>query len=320
MRILIAEDDRASRLILEAAVSRLGHDFVAAVDGEMAWRLFQTTKVDAVISDRSMPFVDGLELCRRIRAAPSAGYPYFIFLTALSDKDRISDGMEAGADDYLGKPLDLDELSARLVVAERISRLYHQLAVQRAELERLNLKLFEQARTDPLTQLGSRLKLSEDLALIATRIARGSARYCAVMVDIDLFKLLNDMAGHIAGDQILRDVARALSDAKREGDEAYRYGGEEFLLILPVHSLDDGLITAERLRAAVAALKIPHPRSPSGRVTVSIGVSMFSLDRANAILLGINEADTALYSAKRQGRNRVCQNAEAHSSRVESTG
>jgi two-component system cell cycle response regulator len=309
MRILIAEDDRSSRLILEAAVSQLGHDFVSAVDGDMAWRLFQTNKVDAVISDRSMPFVDGLELCRRIRAAPNAGYPYFIFLTALSDKDRISDGMDAGADDYLGKPLDLDELSARLVVAERISQLYHQLAIQRAELERLNLKLFEQTRTDPLTQLGSRLKLSEDLALIATRIARDCARYCAVMADIDLFKMLNDLAGHIAGDQILRDVARALSNAKREGDEAYRYGGEEFLLILPVHSLDDGLIMAERLRAAVAALNIPHPTSPSGRVTVSIGVSMLSLDRANSMLMGINEADTALYSAKRQGRNRVCQHA-----------
>ena len=113
MRILIAEDDEASRMILEAAVRQLGHESVSANDGAEAWRLFQLGKVDAVISDRSMPVMDGFELCRRIRALPGSGYSYFIFLTSFSDKTGIRDGMSVGADDYLGKPLDFDELSAR---------------------------------------------------------------------------------------------------------------------------------------------------------------------------------------------------------------
>ncbi len=106
MRILIAEDEKTSRLILEAAIAQLGHEFVSSEDGQQAWRLFQETNVDAVISDRSMPMMDGLELCRRIRAAPGPGYPYFIFLTSFDDKARIMDGVNAGADDYLIKPLD----------------------------------------------------------------------------------------------------------------------------------------------------------------------------------------------------------------------
>ena len=120
MRILIAEDDQASRMILEAAVKQLGHESISANDGAEAWRLFQLSKVDAVISDRSMPVMDGFELCRRIRSVPGSGYSYFIFLTSFSDKTGIRDGMSVSADDYLGKPLDLDELSARLTVAARL--------------------------------------------------------------------------------------------------------------------------------------------------------------------------------------------------------
>ena len=135
MRILIAEDDEASRMILEAAVRQLGHESVSANDGAEAWRLFQLGKVDAVISDRSMPVMDGFELCRRIRALPGSGYSYFIFLTSFNDKTGIRDGMSVGADDYLGKPLDFDELSARLTVATRLTELHQRLAAQQTELE-----------------------------------------------------------------------------------------------------------------------------------------------------------------------------------------
>ncbi len=305
MRVLIAEDDHISRLILEAAVSQLGHEFVSAADGQEAWRLFQATKMDAVISDRSMPLMDGLELCRRIRAAPGAGYPYFIFLTSLDDKPRITDGMNAGADDYLSKPFDPDELSARLIVAARITELYRQLAVQQSELELLNRKLFDQARIDPLTQLGSRLKLAEDLEVLSARVERYSERYCAVMCDVDHFKLFNDTYGHLAGDEVLRRVASTLAKGCRGGDQAYRYGGEEFLLVLPAQSLDGGHRSAERLRVAVEALNIPHSASPSKRVTVSMGVAMLAAGRGKSAVAGVEHADAALYRAKRLGRNRV---------------
>lgn len=163
MRILIAEDDYSSRLVLEAAVAHLGHSFVSSADGKDAWRLFQETSVDVVVSDRSMPGIDGLELCRRIRADTTPGYAYFIFVTSRGDKAGILQGLEAGADDYLAKPLDLDDLSARLIVAARVTELHRKIRTQQLELSRLNRDLFEQARTDPLTSLGTRLKLAEDI-------------------------------------------------------------------------------------------------------------------------------------------------------------
>src|ERR1035438_4502366 len=144
MRILIAEDDDGSRMVLEAAVKQLGHECVPARDGAEAWQLFQGAKVDAVISDRLMPVMDGFDLCKRIRSLPDSGYSYFIFLTSFSDKSGIRDGMSVGADDYLGKPLDFDELSARLTVAKRLTDLHRRLEAQQSQLETLNQELFTQ--------------------------------------------------------------------------------------------------------------------------------------------------------------------------------
>jgi diguanylate cyclase (GGDEF)-like protein len=305
MRILIAEDDEASRMILEAAVRQLGHESVSANDGAEAWRLFQLGKVDAVISDRAMPVMDGFELCRRIRALPGSGYSYFIFLTSFSDKTGIRDGMSVGADDYLGKPLDFDELSARLTVATRLTELHQRLAAQQTELELLNQELFAQARIDPLTQLASRRKLAEDLEMVSGRVERYRERYCAVMCDIDHFKLFNDTYGHPAGDKVLQSVARAMMNACRAGDQVYRYGGEEFLLILPNQSLDGGHVNAERLRSAVEALDIPHEASPAKRVTISVGLAVLSGNQGTTIAKWLEDADAALYRAKAAGRNCV---------------
>ena len=303
MRILIAEDDAGSRLILEATVAQLGHEFVSAADGEEAWRLFENGDIDAVISDRSMPRMNGIDLCRRVRAARTSRYPYFIFLTSAGDKPRISDGMNAGADDYLTKPLDPDELAARLVVAARISALQHQLATQQCELQSLNQRLYDQARIDPLTQLASRLKLSEDLDLIETKLEHYRGRYCAVMCDLDYFKRYNDAYGHLAGDEVLRAVAQALRNNFRSEDLAYRYGGEEFLLILRATSATDGHAAAERHRNAVRALRIPHRESPFKIVTMTMGIA--PLAGGLKVTSWLEEADAALYEAKRLGRNQV---------------
>ena len=306
MRILVAEDYAASREIFEAAVVSLGHECVVAADGEEAWRLFETVDVDAVISDRMMPGMNGIELCRRIRACGRDTYTYFIFLTVFDKKADILSGMEAGADDYLLKPLDLDELKMRLLVASRVTSLHRQLSRQSVQLERLNRQLFDQSRTDPLTQLGSRLKLSEDLESITARADRYGHSCCAVMCDIDFFKAYNDSKGHLAGDEVLQAVARALMNAARSGDQVYRYGGEEFLILLPEQSLDAGLVAAERYRQAVEALAIPHDSNPTDNVvTISAGVALLSHSGGKSVAAWLNEADAALYRAKQLGRNQV---------------
>lgn len=307
VKILIAEDDAVSRLILQRAVEKLGHECLAAEDGEKAWRLYEEKPdVDIIISDWMMPNVDGLELCRRVRSAERDGYTYFIFLTALGDKKHLTMGFEAGADDYLSKPLDRDELQVRMISACRLTRLHQQLAEQRAELEKLNARLADQARTDPLTNLGNRLRMQEDLETLRARTGRYGQTYCAILLDIDCFKLYNDNYGHPAGDEVLRRVAGAIESHCRSGDTAYRYGGEEFLIILPEQNLQSGAAIAGRLRRTVEELEIPHEaKDPPGVVTVSLGLSGLEpgMDKSPETLL--KEADEALYRAKESGRNHV---------------
>jgi two-component system cell cycle response regulator len=312
MRILIAEDDVASRLVLESAVMSLGHDCLVASNGDEAWQLFEAIDVDAVISDRMMPGMDGVELCRRIRACERVTYTYFIFLTVFDKKADILSGMEAGADDYLVKPLDYADLKMRLLVASRVTSLHRQLSRQSAQLEQLNRQLFDQSRTDPLTQLGSRLKLSEDIENIYAGATRYGRTCCAVMCDVDFFKAYNDSKGHLAGDEVLKAVSRVLSNSARSGDQAYRYGGEEFLILLPEQSLHDGLIAAERYRRAIEELAIPHDFNPPDNVvTISAGVAVLSHSEGKSVEAWLNQADAALYGAKHLGRNRVLADEEA---------
>ena len=308
MKILVAEDDAVSRMILQRAVQRLGHDVLAAEDGKAAWDLYrETSDVDVIISDWMMPGADGLELCRRIRTAEKRdgqGYTYFIFLTALGDRKHLLQGLESGADDYLSKPLDRDDLGVRLTSALRVTDLHRRLAFQNEELERLNRMLFEQSRTDPLTSLGNRLSLREDLEVLRDRAERYGHRYAVVLCDVDHFKAYNDRYGHLAGDDVLRRVAATISSSLRAGDSAYRYGGEEFLMILPEQRTEAALATADRLRRAVEDLGIPHAGgTPLGVVTISGGVATsVGVEDADALL---KAADTALYAAKKAGRNRV---------------
>ncbi len=153
MRILIAEDDSVSRMILRRAVEKLGHECLAAADGTEAWEIYQSTPdtIDVVISDWMMPGLDGSALCKKVRghAGSREGYPFFIFLTALGDREHLLEGMQAGADDYLAKPLDRDQLEVRLIAAARVTSLHRQLTDQKKELEQLNLELYKQARRDP---------------------------------------------------------------------------------------------------------------------------------------------------------------------------
>lgn len=304
MKILVADDDPTSRRIVETVLRMLGHDCESVPDGEQAWEAFLATRPDLVIADRMMPGIDGLELCRKIRADP-ASYTYVIMVTGQGSLDEVLEGMGAGADDYLVKPLDADDLQARLVAATRVTALHTELAVQRQQLQGLNEELAGVARRDQLTGLRNRRALDEDLALLEAQVQRYGHRYSMGLLDVDLFKSYNDTYGHLAGDQILQTVANQLEQQARGGDAIYRYGGEEFLVIFPEQSLAKATMAVRRMQLGLEALAIPHLGSHMGKLTISAGMAMFDPDHIRSASEVLHEADEALYRAKALGRNRV---------------
>jgi two-component system, cell cycle response regulator len=306
VRVLVADDESTTRLVVRAAVQKLGHECLVAEDGDRAWELLQASPVDVLLTDWMMPGLDGPELCRRIRARETDRYTYIILATGMSERENILSGMEAGADDYLIKPLDPFAVQTRLIAAARVTALHHQLTQFRSQLEQLNDELGEQARTDALTQLGNRRRLQEDLATVHARARRHDRPYSIAMCDLDYFKAYNDTYGHGPGDNALQQVASVLAADLRTEDTAYRYGGEEFVILFADEHLAGAVSTTERLRRAVQALAIPHAGNrPPGVVTISAGVATFDpathLDASDVL----EHADQALYTAKQHGRNRV---------------
>ena len=253
-----------------------------------------------------MPGLDGPELCRLLRARTTDSYTYIILATALAERSDVLAGMQAGADDYLIKPLEPFDLRTRLIAAERVTALHRELAHARREQQRLNRELAEQARTDPLTQLGNRLRLREDLERVHARARRHARPYSIALCDLDHFKTYNDTYGHPQGDTALQQIAAILAADLRAGDTAYRYGGEEFVIIYAEDDLPDATRATERLRHTIQSLAIPHRvNHPTGILTISAGVATYTPATntdANAL---IEQADRALYTAKQRGRNRI---------------
>lgn len=307
MQVLIADDDAIARRVFEQAVRADGHQVAVAGDGLAAWELFQTKQFDVIISDWMMPGMDGIELCSRVREHSTADwYTYFIFATSLGDKQHFVAAMNTGADDYLTKPCDRVDVQARLAAAQRVTSLYRQTVRDRAELTRLNHELFEQSRVDPLTQLGNRLRLAEDLEILDGRVRRYGHTYAVALFDVDYFKLYNDRYGHPAGDHALRAIATAARERCRQGDAVYRYGGEEFLVLLPEQSLESATLAMEDLRRRVGQLALSHEaKTPPGVVTISVGVAAVAPDRVDTAAAVLKRADEALYRSKQLGRNRV---------------
>jgi len=306
MKILIADDSAVPRLILERTLTALGHETMSAVDGSDAWAAYQSFRPEVVISDWLMPGLDGIELCGRIRAEQADRYTYFVLLTAMTEVEHVITAMVAGADDFLVKPLGQTALEATLIGARRVTDLHEELRAQRASLERLNSLLYDDARRDALTSLGNRLRLSEDLAAAVLQVGRSGHAGSIALLDIDHFKAYNDTLGHPAGDVALRSVAQAMAGSVSAADMVYRYGGEEFLILLPDQGLAQAAAVVERVRLAIEALRLPHPSNPTGGlVTVSGGVA--ELDPAVPITVNewLQRADAALYNAKATGRNRV---------------
>jgi two-component system, cell cycle response regulator len=306
MKVLIVDDDPVSRLVVEAAVVSLGHDCLTAEGGETGWKLFSEEQPDVVISDWMMPDLNGLELCRRIRSNEGTRYCSFVVLTSHDDKHSVREGILAGADDYLTKPLKLDELELRLITAARLNALHRHLADQQKRLEALNEELQLTARVDTLTGLGNRLRLNEDLATLISRIYRYGAGCCVGVLDLDGFKKYNDLYGHLKGDRALKAVAKEIAGKIRAGDAAYRFGGEEFVCLFPELPLEAASKVLERIRQGVQDLGIPHSGNPPlNVVTISAGVAQaHPADPARPERI-IDSADQALYRAKANGRNRV---------------
>ena len=306
MDILIAEDDRVSALILQRALEKMGYSVIVARDGGEAWRLVNGGGIGLVVSDWMMPELDGLELCRRIRGRIDTAYTYVILLTSRDSRNDRLEGLEAGADDFLSKPLDTGELVARLNVAKRILGMQDQLrahATQLAELhvalERQNALLAERASTDGLTGLSNRRHFDETLASAFSFAVRHDQPLSLVLLDVDHFKLFNDTFGHQSGDDVLRALADTLRSGTRRHDVVARYGGEEFVLILPGTGSSQALSFCERLRSSIEGRRWTH-RS----VTASFGVT--TTTRPAQIMEDLlREADKALYKSKAEGRNRV---------------
>jgi diguanylate cyclase (GGDEF)-like protein len=306
MVVLIAEDDATTRLLLRTYVQRLHHTCIEACDGDQAWQIACEQGCDVVVSDFQMPGVDGLELCRRVRRQACDGYVYFMLLTATEGREYFRDGVDAGVDDYILKPVDMEVFNARLRVASRIVTMQNQLRDQNEALERLNRQLYEEGRVDSLTRVGNRLLMQEDLVALKARVDRYGHSICVALSDVDFFKRYNDTCGHLAGDEALRTVADCLQRECREGDSVYRYGGEEFLVVMPEQDLHSGRIAADRIRRSVEAMALPHPgKSPSGPITISSGVAVLEPGTETDIADLLRRADAALYQAKETGRNRV---------------
>lgn len=307
MRILVADDDATSRLVLKAIASKLGHQCEVAADGTRAWELLSSESFDVLLTDWMMPGVDGPELCRRVRHELTSQYVYIVLITGLGQPEQVLEGMSSGADDYLVKPVEPFAVQTRLVAAERVTALHRQVAHFRAELERANLELLGQSLTDPLTGVGNRRHMEEDLGRTHARALRTGRSYSVALFDIDHFKSYNDHYGHLAGDHALREVARCLDQLVRAGEGLYRYGGEEFLLLLPDCSVDEAAKAAGRLCGAVAAVAMPHDARPTPPlvVTLSGGVSSWVQGSSAMVPELLKLADEALFRAKAAGRNCV---------------
>lgn len=296
MKVLIADDEAVSRRLLESRLVRLGYDVVVAADGLEAQRvLLAPDGPRLAILDWMMPGADGLAVCRAVRAR-AAAYVYVVVLTSRDREDDLVAAFDAEVDDFITKPYRAAELQARLRSGERVLDLQARLLETQALLQ-------HQATHDPLTGLWNRGMLHEQLARELMLAARSGEPLAVVMADLDHFKEINDRRGHAAGDAVLREAAARMRSVLRGHDGISRYGGEEFVVLLPRTVPDDALSVAERVRAIVAAEPIPAGDT-TVPVTLSLGLATTVTTPADVESL-IATADAALYRAKERGRNRV---------------
>lgn len=299
MRILLADDDPVDRAILTRWLERWGYDVTAVGDGEQALAaLDEYPSIGICVVDWVMPKLDGVEVCRAIRSRQQDSYVYTILLTGKTHKEDVVRGIEAGADDYIVKPCNPLELEVRIRAGRRLIDLQRDLIVSREALR-------QEAMRDPLTGLLNRSALFDHLSKELVRVQRNGGSLCVIMIDVDFFKAVNDEHGHLAGDTVLRDLAKRFEGVLRPYDAVGRFGGEEFLMVLSDCDSAYGQAVAERLRGHLAAQKV-RIHGVEVPVTASFGVAATENRRHFDAESLIRAADAALYRAKAGGRDRVC--------------
>jgi len=295
--ILIADDDPLSRRLLQVSLGQWGYRVTVATDGTEALKaLDEQDGPHLAVLDWMMPKLDGIEVCRTVRTSGRERYIYIILLTARGYRDEIVQGLEAGADDYITKPFHLHELKARLRTGRRILNLQEELITAREHLR-------IQATYDSVTGLFNRMAIQDALARELVRSRREGKPVAVIMADLDHFKHINDTHGHPVGDVVLKATADRMRGLFRAYDSIGRYGGEEFLVVLPGCDLATGIEQAERMRKAICTqgVSVANTTIP---VSISIGVAATTYDGTESANL-LLAADKALYAAKRAGRNRV---------------
>jgi len=299
MQVLVVDDSAVYRKLIGDHLRSWGFGVSLASSGSEAWQILENPDAPKLVMlDWVLPDLDGTEICQRIRRAGSSRpYIYVILLTSNEGRQNMLDAMQAGADDYLVKPFDELELKARLLVGKRILDLQEELVSARESMRHA-------ATHDSLTGLMNR---GEIVAMLQRELERARREHHSVGVilgDIDHFKNVNDTLGHLFGDEALREVGRRLRADLRIYDGVGRYGGEEFLLVMPNCDLPNAILRADELRAVIA-------RSPvlcSGEeklITMSMGVAVSACDKKNEVEVLLKEADAGLYEAKEKGRNRT---------------
>jgi two-component system cell cycle response regulator len=303
-RILIVDDHEDNVELLRARLESWGFTAETAGDGAEALAKVEASPPDLILLDVMMPVMDGIEVARRVKGNPNLPFIPIIMQTALDATENKVEGLEAGADDYITKPIDFAELKARLNSMLRIKRLQEELEERERQLLEANERLRHMSQTDVLTGLDNRRHLEERIDEMFEHAKRLSEPFSCVMVDLDRFKSVNDTYGHQAGDAVLKQLARILRAEIREIDRAGRYGGEEFMLLLPGTVLDAAVTFAERVRKQIETHTFTFDGGTIQR-TASFGVSAWPHPRILHCDGLVRAADEALYVAKETGRNRV---------------
>ena len=293
---LVADDSSVFRKLIEQSLSGKNYQLLFAATGREAVALFAAHHPHIAIVDWTMPDMTGGEICRHIRAAKTS-YTYLVIVTAGTEKERRDEGLASGADDYLTKPFDREELAARLGVGSRIAQLHRELAEKNRLLEELAL-------TDSLTGLPNRRAVEEWAGHQLSAAARHGFSFWVVFADLDNFKSVNDRFGHHAGDAVLRQFADLLRQSSRRSDICARIGGEEFLFVLTHNTEETARAVIERMRAQFAETRFEFA-GEALTVTASFGVAQFRGEDPQDFEALVRRADAALFEAKRLGRNRV---------------
>jgi two-component system, cell cycle response regulator len=305
-RILVVDDHPDNVQVLRARLEARGYLVDEAGDGEEALeRVYTPPPPDLILLDIMMPKIDGLEVVRRIKSDPTLPFIPVIMQTALDTTENVVQGLDAGADDYIAKPIKFSELDARVKSLLRIQSLQASLEQREKELSVANAQLLIMSSTDALTGVANRRSLEERLHDMWEHSQRLHEPLSLVMCDIDHFKHVNDDYGHQAGDAVLQQFATLLQAEAREIDKVGRYGGEEFVLLLPGTVLDAAVTFAERIRERVEKYAFTFENGQSVHRTMSCGVAARPHPRVGDQDALIKAADDALYVAKETGRNRV---------------